>query len=1125
MILKHGTSKETIRTTTRTNNTQGVRVQAARAARSRLPKGSPGSLSVSQAARAARGAPGCLAIPLVLCLLYLSIMVIFKSNDVESNPGPSQTKYPCQICLKPVTWRQKGVACDDCGMWHHAKCMFMPRQVYDALAQSNTSWHCVNCGMPNFSSSLFESTVYEEADNSNLTGSPGIPQHTSSPVRPNRRSHQKYSFKTLVVNFQSMKNKREEIGNLIDTADPDIIIGTETWLNADISSREVLPASYKVFRKDRADGYGGVLIAARVDLISEETCQSNTESVFVKIQATNGKPLLVGSLYRPPNSNLEYMEQMCSDISSLYAANKSAIIWLGGDLNLPDINWKNVAIEGSRYPQAISDTFLEMTKECGLEQKILFPTRMDNTLDLFLTNRPSLVNRCEPLPGLSDHDIPYIDSNVIAKRQKPTKRKIYIWKRANMEDLLTGAENINFDFHHTFNKSSSVESMWNYLSTSLVKLLDSTVPSKMSSVRFHQPWITGDIKRLSRRKKRAYSKACQSKDPFDFRRYQELKKTTRKACKDAYANYMKDIIGPDITVNPKRFWGYIKGKRCENVGIAPLKSNDGFTHSDGLARANILNRQFSSVFTHREDPNNIKDLGPSPYPAMPSIQITTPGVMKLLKNIKIHKAAGPDNISNRLLKTVATQISPAFTTFFQASLDQGHLPKAWKDANVVPIYKKGDKSKASNYRPVSLTSVSCKILEHILCSSIMKHLDKHRILSDAQHGFRRHRSCESQLIITLNDLVNRMDENAQVDLILLDFSKAFDKVPHHRLLHKINHYGIRGTTHKWLKDFLRDRSQQVLVEGAMSSSAAVQSGVPQGSVLGPLMFLLFINDLPEYVKHSKVRLFADDCVLYREIQKKEDCEALQQDLEALQRWEDDWNMEFHPQKCQLLRTSKKRTNITTNYSIHGHTLEEVETAKYLGITLHRTLSWNTHIQNITNKANKTRAFLQRNLQSAPRYTKENCYQALVRPILEYASSVWDPWTKANIDKIETVQRRSARMVNNNFNKYASVTQMLQELKWPSLRERRARAKAVIMYRIVNNTIAIPMSLLQATTIDRGRGHNKRFLIPHSRTQVHQYSFIPHSIRIWNKLPQDLVNSPTLEAFKRGTKQLALATHM
>jgi hypothetical protein len=198
------------------------------------------------------------------------------------------------------------------------------------------------------------------------------------------------------------------------------------------------------------------------------------------------------------------------------------------------------------------------------------------------------------------------------------------------------------------------------------------------------------------------------------------------------------------------------------------------------------------------------------------------------------------------------------TTLFQASINQGTIPPEWKEAKVVPIFKKGDKSRASNYRLVSLTVVTCKMLEHIICSSIHKHLEKHRILTDAQHGFRKKQSCESQLILTVQDLAKSMDPSEQIDLILLDFSKAFDKVPHERLLYKAQYYGIDGSTLLWIRDFLSSRNQRVLIEGQSLQTSPVCSGVPQGSVIGPLMFLLFINDHPDYVKSCNVRLFADD---------------------------------------------------------------------------------------------------------------------------------------------------------------------------------------------------------------------------------------------------------------------------
>ena len=394
----------------------------------------------------------------------------------------------------------------------------------------------------------------------------------------------------------------------------------------------------------------------------------------------------------------------------------------------------------------------------------------------------------------------------------------------------------------------------------------------------------------------------------------------------------------------------------------------------------------------------------------------------------------------------------------------------------------------------------------------MKHLECNNILHDAQHGFRKRRSCESQLILTINDLAKNLDNAGQTDLILLDFSKAFDKVPYKRLLYKIHYYGVRNNINHWIENFLTGRTQQVLLDGTKSTTAPVESGVPQGSVLGPLLFLLYINDLPEAISaESTARLFADDCALYRNIKNEDDARCLQEDLVRLQKWEADWLMEFHPKKCQVLQITNKRKPIHYPYDIHNHKLDVVDSAKYLGVTIQKNLKWNEHINQLTKKANSTTAFLRRNLHHCPSSTKSLCYLTLVRPLTEYASVVWDPFTTENINKLEMVQRRAARMVYSDYRTTSSVTTMLAQLQWNTLQERRAQHKAIMMYRIVNQLVDIPSQTLIPTISPRG--NNITFLVPYARVLSYQRSFFPDAIRTWNALPAEVVNAPSIDCFK------------
>ena len=402
----------------------------------------------------------------------------------------------------------------------------------------------------------------------------------------------------------------------------------------------------------------------------------------------------------------------------------------------------------------------------------------------------------------------------------------------------------------------------------------------------------------------------------------------------------------------------------------------------------------------------------------------------------------------------------------------------------------------------------------------MNHLDTHNILTDSQHGFRPKRSCETQLITTHHDIARQLDKTnvKQVDAILLDFAKAFDKVPHRRLTHKLQHYGITGPTLHWITAFLTHRTQRVLLDGTSSDSVPVSSGVPQGTVLGPLLFLLYINDLPLSISpDSSTRLFADDSLIFRPIKTNDDCLQLQRDIDALEQWENKWQMKFRPDKCKLLRFTRSPSPIPFTYTLHNLPLESIPSQKYLGVTLQQDLKYKKHIDSITNKANRTLGFLRRNLRHCTPDIKHVAYNTLVRPTLEYCTAVWDPYTKQDREKLERINTRAARFITHNYTRTPGITtQIKKQINMDLLETRRQTHRHTIMYKITNNLIDIRKQEYVQTAHTRAtrNSHMHKYHTYTTTTDSYKHSFFPRTIREWNRLPPNIVNLPTIDSFAK-----------
>ena len=401
----------------------------------------------------------------------------------------------------------------------------------------------------------------------------------------------------------------------------------------------------------------------------------------------------------------------------------------------------------------------------------------------------------------------------------------------------------------------------------------------------------------------------------------------------------------------------------------------------------------------------------------------------------------------------------------------------------------------------------------------MKHLDNSNILSKEQHGFRKGHSCESQLINTIEEIARNIDQGSQTDIIILDFEKAFDTVAHNRLMLKLEYYGIRGKLHGWIKNWLIGRTQIMVLDGARSNEESVTSGVPQGTMLGPLMFLIYINNIAEGTS-SPMKLFADDGLLFRRVNEAEDAKALQKDLNIVTSWAQVWQMRFNPAKCYVLRITRKKKNIIeTQYKMMGKCLQEVEHHPYLGIELDSKLNWDHQIDQCTAKAHKTLNFLRRNMYSCPSETKEMAYKSLVRPLLEYGASAWDPGLAGRISQVEMVQRKAARFVLGDWGQTSSVKGMLERLKWQSLQERRLVRRLSLLYQAHFQLFAITVPpYVNRSTRPSTRKHPIQYLTIPTRTSVYADSFWPRTIQSWNNLSSATVLRKTTETFKEALIQ-------
>ena len=910
----------------------------------------------------------------------------------------------------------------------------------------------------------------------------------------------------------------------------------ESWLKPHISDAQIQIPHYQIVRADRKQRKrGGALLFIHEDL--PISCEATYDEFYCQaaICTIQTSKSIIASIYRPPDASFESTEKLLNFLSEYIhraSAEDHMDLIITGDFNMKGINWSDLTIRGSEHIKS-AQALLKFMADHLLSQYVNMPTRNDNILDLFLTNNCNLpLHVSAEDTELSDHRL----LNVLTKQtlkplpqqRKPifhnhTFRNLRI-KKPNLEPIQDHLNSVDWD---SLRAICSEEEFPELFRLTILQVCQLYCAPKSTTKRRSKPTnkYVRERRILNRKRRKltkrlAESKSNGKKENQPTNPHQSAKveaeiseiidkiKSSIKDQKESDENYAVKSVAD----NPSFFFSYAKRFAKHPTTVGPLIDNDGKLQQHPKKMADMLQEQYASVFT---EPSESSVKPPQQDTSiLEDINFSKEDVVAAIKEMGEYSASIDEDIPAIILKNCAIQQSYPILLIWKASLKSSLIPQSYKNQTITPVFKKGSKAKAANYRPISLTSHIMKTFERIVRTAIVNHLKTNMLLCKNQHGFLKGHSCLTHFLKHIDTILHNFLSGHDTDAIYLDFAKAFDKVDHKILLDKLYAYGIRGNLLAWIKSYLSNRVQTVVVNGFQSNPAAVKSGVPQGTVLGPVLFLIYINDLHQCINHSLISHFADDTRILKAIKLSSDVGLLQQDLNKTINWAHINKMILHEDKFELLihTLSKSNTMHELPYSNQffqyetsdGTPIIASDTVRDLGIHIKPDLSWTPHINITANNARQLISWVLSVFKDRSQPTMMLLYKSLIRSRLEYCSALWNPSKQEDIITLESVQRNFTSKIAglSDFSYY----ERLKILNIHSLQRRRERFIIITVWKIINKVA--PNDLNFEVIISPRRGIKLKVPPLHRDSTQRSSSLYEHSFavvgpKLWNTLPQHL----------------------